>query len=85
METPWSRFLALGLISLAVIGKARRRPYLPVGWFWYLGTLIPVIGLVQVGGQALADRYTYLPLIGVFIILAFGSRRPGGRPAAAGS
>jgi len=42
-----------------------------VGWFWYLGTLIPVIGLVQVGGQAMADRYTYVPLIGVFISLVW--------------
>ncbi len=44
-----------------------------MGWFWYLGTLAPVIGLVQVGEQALADRYTYYPLIGIFIILAFGA------------
>jgi len=44
-----------------------------VGWFWYLGTLVPVIGLVQVGEQAMADRYTYLPLIGIFLILAYGA------------
>src|SRR5207244_406664 len=51
---------------------ARRWPYIPVGWFWYLGTLVPVIGLVQVGRQATADRYTYVPLIGLFLIIAFG-------------
>ena len=47
-----------------VSGEFRRKPYLAVGWFWYLGMMVPVIGLVQVGGQGLADRYTYLPLIG---------------------
>jgi tetratricopeptide (TPR) repeat protein len=46
---------------------------LPVGWFWFLGTLVPVIGIVQVGGQAIADRYTYIPSIGIFIIVAFGA------------
>jgi len=46
-------------------------PYLPVGWFWYLGTLMPVIGLVQVGEQAMADRYTYLPLVGVFVAVTW--------------
>ena len=45
---------------------------MPVGWFWFVGTLVPVIGLVQVGIQSMADRYTYVPLIGVFIILAWG-------------
>jgi tetratricopeptide (TPR) repeat protein len=50
----------------------RRRPYWIVGWLWYLGTLVPVIGLVQVGGQALADRYTYVPLIGLFLVAAWG-------------
>ena len=59
-------------ITTAVIYKLRRRPYLGVGWFWYLGTLVPVIGLVQVGNQALADRYTYVPLTGLFIIVAWG-------------
>jgi Flp pilus assembly protein TadD len=59
-------------VTMAVIRAARRYPYLAVGWFWYLGTLVPVIGLVQVGGQALADRYTYVPLIGLFVILAWG-------------
>ena len=50
----------------------RRRPYLVVGWLWYLGMLVPVIGLVQVGLQAMADRYTYLPFVGVFIMIAWG-------------
>src|SRR5579871_2166470 len=49
----------------------RRAPYLFVGWFWYLGTLMPVIGLIQVGDQAMADRYTYFPLIGVFLAVVF--------------
>jgi Flp pilus assembly protein TadD len=64
--------LLLLLISTVVIRAGRRYPYLPVGWFWYVGTLVPVIGLVQVGGQAMADRYTYVPLIGLFIMVAWG-------------
>ena len=64
--------LLLLLISIVVIRGGRRYPYLPVGWFWYLGTLVPVIGLVQVGAQAMADRYTYVPLIGLFIMVAWG-------------
>lgn len=64
--------LALLAISAMVFYGARRYPYLVVGWLWYLGTLVPVIGLVQVGGQAMADRYTYIPFIGLFIILAWG-------------
>jgi len=56
------------LISFTVALQARRRPYLVVGWLWYLGTLVPVIGLVQVGIQSMADRYTYLPCIGLFIM-----------------
>jgi protein O-mannosyl-transferase len=59
-------------VTVAAVRFARRRPYLAVGWFWYLGTLVPVIGLVQVGMQSLADRYTYIPMIGLFIILAWG-------------
>ena len=56
-------------MSIRFIKKA---PYFAVGWFWYLGTLVPVIGIVQVGGQAMADRYAYVPLIGIFIIVAWG-------------
>jgi protein O-mannosyl-transferase len=50
----------------------KRKPYLIVGWLWYVITLVPVIGLVQVGNQAMADRYTYIPLLGIFIIVAWG-------------
>ena len=64
--------LLLVIISTWVIRAGRRQPYLPVGWFWYVGTLVPVIGLVQVGAQAMADRYTYVPLIGLFIMVAWG-------------
>ena len=65
--------LVLLVISIRVIRSAKTYKYLPVGWLWYLGTLLPVIGLVQVGSQARADRYTYVPLIGLFIILAWGA------------
>ena len=64
--------LFLVCLSVAVMRAARRHPYLAVGWLWYLGTLVPVIGIVQVGMQAMADRYTYVPLIGLFIIVAWG-------------
>jgi tetratricopeptide (TPR) repeat protein len=64
----------LGVISFLTILSAKRHPYFLVGWLWYLGMLVPVIGLVQVGSQSMADRYTYLPLIGVFIMLAWGMR-----------
>lgn len=67
---PWPEVVGAGVLLVAVtgavIGLRRRYPYLLVGWLWYVGTLVPVIGLVQVGGQALADRYTYIPLIGLF-------------------
>jgi hypothetical protein len=59
-------------VTLLVLLRGRRFPYLPVGWLWYLGTLVPVIGLVQVGDQARADRYTYVPLIGIFVMLTWG-------------
>ena len=58
-------------ITATVIRQARRRPWFATGWFWYLGTLVPVIGLVQVGAQSMADRYTYIPLIGLFLMLAW--------------
>jgi tetratricopeptide (TPR) repeat protein len=66
--------LALVLITILVIRKARKIPYLAVGWLWYVGTLIPVIGIVQVGSQAMADRYTYITLIGLFVIIAWGAK-----------
>ncbi|MFT4718844.1 MAG: hypothetical protein ACI9SB_000005 [Candidatus Azotimanducaceae bacterium] len=62
----------LGLISLACLVMLKRAPYLLVGWGWFLGMLVPVIGFVQVGTQAAADRYTYLPTIGLSIMLVFG-------------
>ena len=72
---PWpvlSAALLLLAITIPILWKGRRFPYLPVGWFWYLGTLVPVIGLVQVGYQSMADRYTYIPLIGLFIMVSWG-------------
>jgi tetratricopeptide (TPR) repeat protein len=64
--------LVLLLVSAATIWAGRRHPYLTVGWFWFLVTLVPVIGLIQVGGQSMADRYTYIPLTGLFIMGAWG-------------
>ena len=64
--------LLLLSISFMAIRALRLYPYFTVGWLWYLGTLVPVIGLVQIGSQAMADRYTYVPLIGIFIIIAWG-------------
>ncbi len=66
--------LLLVSITLAVVWLGWRRRYLAVGWFWYLGMLVPVIGLVQVGAQARADRYTYLTQIGLYIMIAWGLR-----------
>ena len=57
---------------IAAVELAKKHPYVAVGWFWYLGTLVPVIGLVQVGGQAMADRYTYIPQVGLFIAGVWG-------------
>jgi tetratricopeptide (TPR) repeat protein len=70
--------LALAALALLVAVtcwvavRRRQEPYLAVGWLWYVGTLVPVIGLVQVGRQAYADRYTYLPLIGIFLAVVWG-------------
>ena len=60
-------------ITVVVFMMAKTKPYFVVGWLWYIGTLVPVIGLVQVGMQAMADRYTYVPLIGIFITIAWGT------------
>ena len=65
-------FLFLVLVTFWILKAAHRYPYLPVGWFWYLGTFLPVIGVIQVGAHAMADRYTYIPLIGIFIMIAWG-------------
>jgi len=59
-------------VSILVALLFRKKPYLSLGWFWYLGTLVPVIGFVQVGSQSMADRYTYVPLIGIFIMIVWG-------------
>ena len=73
---PWWKVAGAGFflisISLLAIRGMKQRPYLAVGWFWYIGTLVPVIGLVKVGNHSMADRYTYIPFIGVFIIIAWG-------------
>jgi tetratricopeptide (TPR) repeat protein len=73
IRQPIASAVMLAVISIIVIYLGRRRRYLTVGWLWYLGTLVPVIGLVQVGLQAMADRYTYLPLIGIFIMVSWGA------------
>ena len=65
--------LLLIAATIAVVRRARSHPYLLVGWLWYLGTLTPVIGVIQVGLPSMADRYTYIPLIGLFIIVAWGA------------
>jgi tetratricopeptide (TPR) repeat protein len=80
LRTAWSAVQVaaavalLAALSVAAGLSARRRPWVAVGWFWYLGTLVPVIGLVQVGLQAMGDRYTYVPAVGVFLVAAFGLR-----------
>ena len=68
-----SVILLLLIISYLFLNKSRTHPYLSVGWLWFIGTLLPVIGFVQVGWQAMADRYTYIPLVGLFIIISWGS------------
>jgi len=71
-------FTLLLAISIAAIYWARRHPWLLVGWLWFLGMLVPVIGLVQVGSQSMADRYTYLPLVGIFIIVVWATAEVAG-------
>lgn len=63
---------ALIAVTYIAVKLARKAPYLTLGWLWYLVTLLPVIGLVQVGKQAMADRYTYIPLIGLFVAVGWG-------------
>ncbi len=86
MEVSWSRaaVAAIALLAMTALSVAWRRkhPYVLVGWLWFLGMLVPVIGLVQVGAQGMADRYTYLPLVGVFIAVSWlthtwTDRKPG--------
>ena len=75
-EWPLDQVLLATALLIALTGLAlwqgQRRAYLAVGWLWYLGTLVPVIGLIKVGTQSIADRYTYIPAIGLFIVLAWG-------------
>jgi tetratricopeptide (TPR) repeat protein len=90
VDIPWWQALCAGVaiagITATVLGRVREFPYLSVGWFWYLGTLVPVIGLVQIGVQSHADRYTYVPMVGLFIMLSWGAadvvaRWPSFKPA----
>jgi len=74
--SPWHGIAALVVllgVSALAIWTWRRTPYFAAGWFWYLGTLVPVIGLVQVGSQSHADRYTYIPMVGLSLALAWGA------------
>jgi tetratricopeptide (TPR) repeat protein len=70
--------LFVAAITLAAVRSARKAPPLAVGWFWYLATLAPVLGIVQVGGQAMADRYTYIPSVGVTLAICFGAAQVAG-------
>ncbi len=74
MQFAGSLVLLAGVSAVAVF-YIRRHPFLFTGWFWFLGTLVPVIGLVQVGGQSMADRYTYVPSIGLFVAVVWLVRR----------
>ena len=67
--------LALTAVSALVLWRRQSLPYLAVGWFWFLGTLVPAIGLIQVGQQALADRYTYIPSIGFWLAVVWGANK----------
>ena len=73
---PAWKVLACGVVlvwaTVWVVKRIRNMPYLTVGWLWYLGSLVPVIGIVQVGEQAMADRYTYIPMVGIFIAISWG-------------
>jgi tetratricopeptide (TPR) repeat protein len=74
---PWWKTIGSLLLLIAMFYLAfrnmKRHPYLLVGWLWYVGSLVPVIGIVQVGSQAMADRYTYVPAIGIFVIFVWGA------------
>ncbi len=71
--------ILLAALTGLIVAQGRKRPYLVFGWFWYLITLFPVIGFVRVGGQALADRYTYIPLIGLFLMIVWGGTEIAGK------
>ncbi|MCA9053025.1 MAG: tetratricopeptide repeat protein [Planctomycetaceae bacterium] len=68
---PWRAILLLLTLSGTAVALARRAPWVFTGWFWFLGTFVPMIGLVQVGMQRIADRYTYFPLIGIYILVVW--------------
>lgn len=73
--SPWQPILAvlfLVIVSFLVVRCGREYPYLPIGWFWFAGTLVPVIGIIAVGSHSMADRYTYLPFIGLFLMIVWG-------------
>ncbi len=79
---PWKPLgwgIVLAVLTVEALRRWRRQPYLVVGWLWFLGTLVPVIGLVQVGGQSVADRYMYLPHIGLFMALCWSGQEVWGR------
>jgi tetratricopeptide (TPR) repeat protein len=78
MTIAGAAFVLIG-ISVWALRRAKSAPQLLTGWLWYLGMLVPVVGLVQVGGQSMADRYTYVPLIGVFIAVVWSIRFAPGR------
>jgi tetratricopeptide (TPR) repeat protein len=69
----WIAAVALIAISIMVLFQMRKRPWAAAGWFWYLCTVAPVSGIIQMGSQAMADRYTYIPLIGIFIVVVWGA------------
>jgi len=78
----WQAAGAAALVIVATVAAllaARRAPWAALGWFWFLGTLVPVIGLVQVGAQAMADRYTYLPTLGIYVAVSWGGWAMAGR------
>ena len=81
--------IVLGVVSVLAVLEGKKAPYLLIGWLFFLGTLVPVIGLVQVGAQAMADRYSYVPLLGIFVALIWGAaeecRRRMVRPAVVAS
>jgi protein O-mannosyl-transferase len=89
LEVAWAVFVLVA-ISMLAVRYLRTHPYLAVGWFWFLGMLVPAIGLVQVSTQAMADRYSYLPSVGIWIMVAWGVKdligiNPVPRAAAAGA
>jgi Flp pilus assembly protein TadD len=72
---PWKTIgaaLLLMLVTVAVVRWRSEKPYFLVGWLWYLGTLVPVIGLIQAGSQSMADRYAYIPVMGLFLMIVWG-------------